>query len=123
MKILKFKFKHTDIIGILCALVIIISVFNYVHAIYKSIKYGSDNYYVNLFPENADSKNYRVVGKVEYVDDEYNLIKATFPNGGYVTFDDYYSISPLEFYEKVHIEDDDGKSWYVELTKEKVIDK
>jgi hypothetical protein len=120
LKLIKINYTHIPFI----ILIIAISywLFSYVSDSYNAIRYGSGTYYINLFPEDSKSKNYRIKGKVEYEGDsqEYFLVKATFPNGGYITFDGSYGDSPLEFYKKVYIEDDDGKGWYVELTKEKV---
>lgn len=84
------------------------------------IKTGS--YYVNLFPEKSESKNYRVIGDVECDSEsgECFLIKVTFLNGGYRTFGDYFGISPLIFYKQVTYKDDKGTYWNVELTKEKI---
>jgi hypothetical protein len=126
MKEIVKYFKPLDISGILVLLGIVLGIILFLGYVYDSVQvflYGSGTYYVNLFPENSESKNYRVVGEVEYDGDSgtYSLMKATFPNGGYITFDNYYGVGDgLNFYEKDYIEDDERNSWYVELTKEKV---
>ena len=116
------KYIKSNILYILFALFALILVLNNVYGFFMELKYGSGNYYVNLFEEDTESKNYRVIGEVDYDSEfgEYLLIRATFPNGGYISFDNSHFVSPLEFYEKVHMEDDNGRDWYVELTKEKV---
>lgn len=118
------KFNKTNILYVLFGLFALFLIINNVYYFFRGIIYDSGNYYVNLFPEDENSKNYRVIGEVDFDSEtgSYSLIKATFPSGGYITFEDYYSIDPLEFYEKVYLEDDDEIGWYVELTKQKVKD-
>lgn len=79
----------------------------------------TENYYVNLFPENAKSKNYKVEAEIEKTDGEYYLIEAHFPNGGYLTFYDSLYWEPLKLNGKVYLIDDSGKGWNVELTSQK----
>jgi hypothetical protein len=83
--------------------------------------YGSGKYYVNMFPDDGVSKNYRVVADISKVEEggDYYITKAYFPNGGYITFEDSYGVSELEFNKKVSIKDDKGKEWEIELTKQK----
>jgi len=112
---------------------------------YKEEKIGSifekaeytTQYYVNLFPKNSDSKNYRVkadiysvVSENSYTDGdsekvaynrEYYIERAYFPNGGSVSFEDNVgSGESLVLNKKEYLVDDDGEEWYVELTNVKV---
>lgn len=81
-------------------------------------------FYVNLFKDSDYSKNYRVVGDLHVFrecdgggDEEecYSVgvvEKATFPNGGYITFDD----CRVQLNKKIYCRDVDFNEWYVELT-------
>lgn len=86
-----------------------------------------ENYYVNLFPEGSVSENYRVRAEIEaeedFIDDGddrghtvrvYHINEAYFPDGKTITF--YGDNEPLKVNKRVHIEDDDGREWQVELT-------
>lgn len=79
-------------------------------------------YYVNLFPENAESKNYKVKAQIEKIEDQYFIIKAFFPNGGYITFEDSYGFDSLVVNKKTSIIDDNNKNWDIILTKEKYVE-
>jgi hypothetical protein len=81
---------------------------------------SSGLYYVNLFPENSESKNYRLRGKIDCVEGDCYLLKVIFPNGGYITFEDSFGVAPLKIGEKVYMVDDKGGEWYTEATNEKV---
>jgi len=82
-------------------------------------------YYVNVFENSNNAKNYRFKADVtvEYSEGERIIIlkKVYFPNDGYLIFKDTdYMITNLKPYEKVRFEDDNGNEWYIELTNEKV---
>jgi hypothetical protein len=86
-------------------------------------------YYVNLFPENADSKNYRLVGDITVYDGNcydtgdstecdpgtVSLNSVNWPNGGSSYFDD----CALEK-DKVLCTDNEDRGWYVEFTNIRV---
>ncbi len=91
-------------------------------------------YYVNMFAENQESKNYRVKAEINArIDEEestnndgdtttqsirhYYIEKAYFSNGGYITFTN--NDEPLEINKKVSITDDDENYWKIELTSKK----
>lgn len=86
--------------------------------LFERINY-TENYYVNLFPENAKSKNYKVEAEIEAAGGKYYIIKAYFPNGGHLTFYDSLYFWPLKLNERVYLVDDSGTSWLVELTSQK----
>jgi hypothetical protein len=95
-------------------------------------------YYVNVFPDDESTKNYRLPAEIhvyseeeegEPTEDVYGiehsntyttkyivLDKVFWPNGGYLDFND----CQLEIGKKVMCNDQDGVSWNVELTNEKV---
>jgi hypothetical protein len=80
--------------------------------------------YVNLFPDDDSTKNYRLVGDIERSSDcdsdgessscysSYYLHKITFPDEGHIAFDD----CTIELHKKNYCQDDDGTDWDVELT-------
>jgi hypothetical protein len=82
-------------------------------------------FYVNVFPEGAASKNYRLPGMVQASTEEdydsawrvYRLEYVRWPNGGRTFFD---SDESLELGKKVSLSDDTGRGWEVELTDHKV---
>jgi hypothetical protein len=82
---------------------------------YFNTHYGSGRYYVNMFPFEDGAKNYRLVADVDMNEGDYFLTKVHFTNGGSITFEDDYATSPLNFDEKVEVEDDTGELWYAEL--------
>ncbi|MFT9486642.1 MAG: hypothetical protein ACH0QD_04635 [Tepidibacillus sp.] len=84
-----------------------------IHAYYVS-HYGDGKYYVNLYPGDG-VKNYRVLADVSK-EGEYYINKAYFPNGGFITFENAYAITPIQFNNKIEIHDDQNRTWYVELT-------
>lgn len=95
-------------------------------------------YYVNVFPDDNESKNYRLQADIHVYSDteegetsedrfgqehtetyttKYIILEKVFwPNGGYLDFDD----CQLEIGDKVYCSDQDGRYWYIELTNEKV---
>lgn len=85
---------------------------------YFAIKDGE--YYVNLFPEKSQSKNYRVPGYIVTDDYGFHLIEVYWPNGGTLSFEKKSYYTDLSVNEKVLAEDDSGDKWYVELTRDKV---
>ncbi len=101
-----------------------------------------EKYWVNLFPNENNDKNYRVPADIiatfytsenecennfgvnepcEQSERLYLISKAYFNNGGYITFDDTEESESLKINEKVLITDVDGKEWWIELTDKKVI--
>jgi hypothetical protein len=88
-----------------------------IHA-YNITHKGEGQYYINLYPDNG-VKNYKIVADISDEGDYY-ITEAHFPNGGYVSFDNQYGVTPLEFNKKVELNDDSGRDWFVELTDEKV---
>lgn len=86
-------------------------------------------YYVNMFPSEYVAKNYRVKAEIiatwdEWSDGErqraYRIEKAFMPNGGIISFENNaYDNDPLEIGEKININDDKGREWYIMLTAEK----
>ncbi len=96
-------------------------------------------YYVNMFPDGSEAKNYRVKAdilassrEVGYVDSEgeehdssvraYYIAKAYMPNGGFITFENELDdgSNDLIIGKKIELQDDQDRQWYVELTKERV---
>jgi hypothetical protein len=80
--------------------------------------------FVNVFPDNDKTKNYRLVGNVERYNDcdgddgcvkGYYVKNISFPNKGYIEFD----ACEISLNKKQHCIDYDGKEWYVELTDQK----
>lgn len=83
--------------------------------------------YVNLFPNNSDSKNYRLIGDLQKdfqcdgSDDNdvcwntYYVSRITFPNLGYIEFDE----CDVKLYEKVSCIDTHNTTWDVELTDQR----
>jgi hypothetical protein len=89
-------------------------------------------YYVNLFPENSETKNYRLKADIEsFVENdidqddrahfwkEYHIVRVYFPNGGYISFGEQDNES-LEIGKRINQTDNDGEGWGVELTGEMV---
>lgn len=105
---------------------------------------GSDyqeKYWVNLFQNTENAKNYRVIaditatlsctegepidydpfgerGESSKCDRVYIINKAYFNNGGFITFESENDNADysLKLNKKIFITDDNGKEWYVELT-------
>lgn len=76
-------------------------------------------FYVNLFPESATSKNYRVPGLIVRRDGGgYVLHSVTFPNGGMVEFG--WQGSEFETDRRSSQRDEQGREWKVEFTGQKV---
>jgi hypothetical protein len=83
-------------------------------------------YYINLFPGENSTKNYRVKGEIFATfhenDDSseriYLLEKAYFSKGRYISFGDY-DLEPLKIGKKITLTDNSGRPWYVELTDKK----
>ena len=99
-------------------------------SVFEKQKYKT-SVYVNLFPYNDESKNYRLKADIESSmtfeellrgDRYYKLEKIHFNNGGYITFDniDWDKENTLILNKQVYFRDDKDNSWYIELTKEKV---
>lgn len=93
---------------------------------YFEKEYYSTKYYINLYPDKGNTKNYSLKADIqaEYRDVSmtYCMGKIYFPNGGYLTFDNMINSKdhPLKLNEKVLVQDDNAKYWYVELTSRKV---
>lgn len=90
--------------------------YTYYHDELTRIKDG-EIYYVNLFEKEDAQKNYRVPGMIYANEDGYKLSHVYWSNGGELTF--YDSYSDLIIGEKISIQDDTDKEWFVELTREK----
>ncbi len=95
-------------------------------------------YYVNVFPDDEESKNCRLPATIHvyseteegepsedsmgiehtktYITKYITVDQVFWPNGGYLHFDD----CQLELGDKVLCSDQEGRSWYIELTNEKV---
>lgn len=86
--------------------------------LFERINY-TESYYINLFPENANDKNYKVKAEIEKMGSRYYINKAYFSNGGYITFNNNGRNSSLKIGSKIGIYDDKDKYWRVELTNEK----
>jgi len=81
--------------------------------------------YVNVFPNNDNAKNYRLIGDIErYSDcyDEYGCFsryyvrRIVFPNKNYIEFDDCEAVLA----KKESCTDFDGERWSIELTNQKL---
>jgi hypothetical protein len=130
---------------IICLMIVIGVIWAPLSFFYKEEKIGSifekteyrTQYYVNLFPEDSNSKNYRVKADIysvlnsySYTDGdsertvsnrEYYITRAYFTNGGSISFEDSVgSGDSLIVGKKEYLVDDDKGEWYVELTNEKV---
>lgn len=86
------------------------------------------NYYVNLFPENSETKNYLVKAQIhvfteEYDEDTYERVyrleEAYFPNGRKITFYNYGDSESLSLNKKVSLKDDSGQYWDIVLTPQR----
>lgn len=86
--------------------------------LFERINY-TESYYVNLFRENAESKNYKVEAEIEKTGGEYYIVKAYFPNSGHITFYNSLYGDPLEVNKPIYLIDDNNKGWRVELTTQK----
>lgn len=86
--------------------------------LFERINY-TESYYVNLFPENANDKNYKVKAEIEKIGNGYYISKAYFSNGGYITFNNNGTDKSLKVSSKIGIYDDEDKYWRVELTTQK----
>lgn len=79
-------------------------------------KYSAE-VYANVFPENSESKNYRVVAKVDALSKTYAIRSFKFPNGSQVKFDSLERFNFDDFGECSNfITDSEGRTWWVELT-------
>jgi hypothetical protein len=87
-----------------------------VGSIVEKYEYTTE-YYVNLFPEDAKAKNYRVKAEIRAESGLYYLECVTMPNGGKIYFDPFDS---LVLNEKVKQFDVNDRLWYVELINKKV---
>lgn len=77
-------------------------------------------YYVNLFEKPDVQKNYRVPGLIFVDEGGYHLSQVYWSNGGSSSFDNWSSEVDLVVGQKVLLEDDEERTWYVELTREEV---
>lgn len=78
-------------------------------------------YYVNLFPEGEESKNYRVLGLIDsYIDSDYGrqyfLSYVILDNGKELYFE---PDEILKLNKKVSLVDKNNKNWFVELTDDR----
>ena len=89
-------------------------------------------YYVYLYPENSNDKNYKVKAKIWVYTEKYDdgddgydtqrmylLRTVTFDNGDTIDFDWYDDA--VEIGKKVSVTDNQGKDWKAELTTSRVI--
>lgn len=109
-------------------------------SLFESRNY-KEKYWVNLFPNKDNAKNYRVPADIiatysigdsdcenyfglnescEKSERIYLIEKAYFTNGGYITFENTEEAIPLQVNEKVPITDIDGTNWWIELTNKQV---
>lgn len=104
---------------------------------YNSTQIGSffekseyaEYYYVHLFPEDSQSKNYLVKAKIranieDYGPEDgnerhYHIEEAYFPNGGKITFNEYGDFETLKLEQKIYTKDDNGAEWEILLTAKK----
>lgn len=79
-------------------------------------------YYVQLFPEGSESKNYLVPADLIVKGNEIGIKRVYWPNGGYTDFGNYDNYDCEEFYMEGHVtlKDNQGREWEVVLTKAKV---
>lgn len=78
----------------------------------------TNQYYVNMFPEENSQKNYRVPAYISKEEDGILLDTVEWSNGGETSFNALNN-PPLVMSELVKQESDDGETWYVELTHQK----
>lgn len=78
-------------------------------------------YYVLLFPDDSDSKNYKVIAEIEADGRDYTIERAYLPEGGYVTFNDllFYSDEKVAFNQKIRLPDEDDNVWEIQLLNER----
>jgi hypothetical protein len=86
---------------------------------FSKYKYQTE-YYVQLFPENSDSKNYLVSAELEIDSDSIYIIRVKWPNEGYTNFD-IENQQPEKFYrnKKITYTDDQNRNWTIILTNSK----
>lgn len=79
-------------------------------------------YYVNVFEAGNSTKNYELVADIyrEEESGEYLITAFYWPNGGYSEFYDVGPDYPLVVGKRVEIEDDNDKTWFLQLTDRKV---
>lgn len=79
-------------------------------------------YYVQLFPEGSESKNYLVPADLWFRDGGLVLIKVYWPDGGFTTFYNNGDADAEEFYEfgQDTMFDDEGREWLIVLTDKKI---
>lgn len=85
-------------------------------------KYEYDTkYYVQLFPENSESKNYYVPAELHVKENRLSIKRAYWPEKGYTTFYKNGNDDSYDFYSTkiTSLTDDKGKRWYVILSDEK----
>lgn len=92
---------------------------NQIGSLFEQGEYEA-TYYVNLFENENRAKNYRVVAEIYRTEGKYTLISVQWPNGGELTFYDTGWDYPVKPYEKIEVKDDNGETWFVELTKDRV---
>ncbi|HBY21672.1 MAG TPA: hypothetical protein DEG71_11850 [Clostridiales bacterium] len=97
---------------------------NTIGSVFSRNEYDT-KYYVQLFPEGSESKNYLVPADLHV--DQYGIAidKVYWPNGGYTTFGNYDSNDTQEFYDnkRVTLKDDEDREWIIILTDKKVTKK
>jgi hypothetical protein len=123
--------KGTILIGLLYGIILYSPLASEkIGGIFEKSEYTT-NYYINLFPENSETKNYLVKAQIHVFTEEYDentservyrLQEAYFPNGGKITFYDYGDSESLSLNEKVYLKDDSGRYWDIVLTPQKCKD-
>jgi len=74
--------------------------------------------YVNLFPEDSKSKNYRVIGEFEVEHRDIKLKRFAFDNKRIISVDDQDKFN-FGFNEKIDVVDSNGEKWYFEILDSK----
>jgi hypothetical protein len=77
-------------------------------------------YYVNVFEDRNNTKNYRLKADILKIEGKYYIDKAYWPNGGFLSFDSYGPDYPLSVGDKIGVPDNSHKIWFIELTKIKI---
>lgn len=115
LKNISLSDKKKYVVGLIIAAIVFGTAYFYDEQ--NSIKDGQQ-YYVNLFPKLDSQKNYRVPALIYTDEDGITISVVYWSNGGETTF--YNSYEKLIPGEKVEIKDDEGKEWFIEMTKERV---
>ncbi|MDP4182051.1 MAG: hypothetical protein Q8942_13305 [Bacillota bacterium] len=111
------------IVGIIYGGVLYVFGNTQIGSVFEKEKY-SEIYYVNMFPDNSKSKNYKVKAEIMVsggvLDRNFTINKAYFSNGGYITFYNNLYEFDIDIGKNIDITDDKGRDWKIELTTQKV---